>query len=88
MNNGISILQTNKECSTSNIYNVNSNNLNESLLWHSRLGHINETRLTKLHKDGYLRPFKYEPYGTCESCLLGKMTKLPSKVKDSVQQKH
>ena len=59
LNNGIYVLQTNKECSTSNIYNVNSNNLNESLLWHSRLGHINETRLTKLHKDGYFKPFKY-----------------------------
>ena len=53
--------------------------LNESLLWHSRLGHINETRLSKLHKDGYFTPFKYEPYETCGSCLLGKMTKLPFK---------
>ena len=64
-----------------NIYNVNSNNLNESLLWHSCLGHINETRLTKLHMDEYFRPFKQEPYGTYESCLLGKMTKLPFKGK-------
>ena len=81
LNNGIYVLQTNKECSTSNIYNVNSNNLNESLLWHSHLGHINEIRLTKLHTDGYFRPFKYESYGTCEFCLLGKMTKLPFKGK-------
>ena len=81
LNNGIYILQTNSECSTSNIYNINSNNLNESLLWHSHLGHINETRLNKLYKDGYFKPFTYEPYGTCESCLLGKMTKLPFKGK-------
>ena len=59
-----------------NIYNINSYNLNESLLWHSRLGHINETRLNKLYKDGYFKSFIYIPYGTCESCLLGKMTKL------------
>ena len=80
--NGIYVLQTNKECLTSNIYNGNSNNLNKSLLWHSRLGHINETILTKLHKDGYFKPFKYKTYGTCESCLLGKMTKLIFKGKE------
>ena len=81
LNNGIYVLQTNKKCSTYNIYNVNWNNLNESLLWHNHWGHINETRLTKLHEDVYFRSFKYEPYGTCEYCLLGKMTKLPFKGK-------
>ena len=81
LSNGIYILQTNNECSSSNIHNINSNNPNESLLWHSRLGHINETRLTKLYKDGYFKPFTYIPYGTCEPCLLGKMTKLPFKGK-------
>ncbi|WRX11053.1 Integrase [Theobroma cacao] len=30
----------------------------------SKLGHINETRLTKLHKQGYIDPFNYESYGT------------------------
>ncbi|WRX12996.1 Integrase [Theobroma cacao] len=48
-----------------------------SYIWHCRLGHINETRLTKLHKQGYIDPFNYESYGTCECCLLGKMTKSP-----------
>ena len=38
---------------------------------------INETRLNKLHKDGLLEPFDYESYPTCESCLMGKMTKSP-----------
>ena len=53
--------------------------INETFLWHCRLGHINETRLNKLHKDGYLDPFSYEPYETCQSCLKGKMTKTPFK---------
>ena len=79
--NGIYILQTNNVCSNSNIYNIDSNNLNESLLWHSHVGHINETRLNKLYKDGYFKPFTYIPYKTCESCLLEKITKLPFKGK-------
>ncbi|WVZ96608.1 hypothetical protein U9M48_042224 [Paspalum notatum var. saurae] len=31
----------------------------------------------KLHKDGLLDSFDYESFETCESCLLGKMTKAP-----------
>ena len=36
--------------------------------------YINEFRITKSHKQGYLDPFDYE---TCESCLLNKITKSP-----------
>ena len=46
-------------------------------MWHCRFGHINETGLNKLHKDELLEPFDYESYPTCESCLMGKMTKSP-----------
>ena len=35
--------------------------------------------MTKLHKSGSLGSFDYESFDTCESCLLGKMTKLPFK---------
>ena len=38
-------------------------------------------RITKLHKSGSLGSFHYESFNTCESCLLGKMTKLPFKGK-------
>ena len=31
--------------------------------------------MSKLHKQGSLGSFDYESYKTCESCLLGKMTK-------------
>ena len=37
--------------------------------------------MTKLHKRGSLGSFDYESFDTCESCLLGKMTKLPFKGK-------
>ena len=41
-------------------------------LWHCRLGHIGVKRVKKLHSDGLL-----ESLGTCEPCLMGKMTKTP-----------
>ena len=37
--------------------------------------------MSKLHKSGSLGSFDYESFDTCESCLLGKMTKLPFKGK-------
>ena len=50
---------------------------NLTYLWHCRLGHISENKLRTLHKEGLLEPFDFESYPTCESCLLGKMTKSP-----------
>ena len=37
--------------------------------------------MTKLLKSGSLGSFDYESFEKCESCLLGKMTKLPFKGK-------
>ena len=54
-----------------------SNDLNSTYLWHCRLGHINEKRISKLHQVGLLNSFDFESYDTCESCLLDKMTKDP-----------
>ena len=64
------------------IYNINAkwlrlNDLNPTFIWHCRLGHINEKRIEILHKDGLLSSFDFESFDTCESCLLGKMTKAP-----------
>jgi len=64
------------------VYNIRtkrfrSNDLNPTFLWQCRSGHINEKRIQKLHSDGLLNSFDYESYETCESCLLGKMTKAP-----------
>ena len=54
-----------------------TNELNPTFTWHCRLGHISEKRMRKLHKDGLLKSFDFESFDTCESCLLGKMTKTP-----------
>ncbi|WP_369009447.1 GAG-pre-integrase domain-containing protein, partial [Bacillus sp. GbtcB13] len=43
-------------------------------MWHCRLGHIYEGMIQKLLKDGYLDPFDYESYISCEPCLRGKLT--------------
>ncbi|XP_048574059.1 protein FAR1-RELATED SEQUENCE 5-like [Triticum urartu] len=40
-------------------------------------GHIGVKRMKKLHTDGLLEPLDYESLGTCEPCLMGKMTKTP-----------
>jgi hypothetical protein len=53
------------------------NDLNPTIIWHCRLGHINEKCIEKLHNDGLLSSFDFESFDTCESCLLGKMTKMP-----------
>ena len=42
---------------------------------HCRLGHIGVKHMKKLHKDGILESLDYESFDTCESCLMGKMTK-------------
>jgi hypothetical protein len=64
------------------VYNINAkrqrpNDLNSTFIWHCRLGHINEKRMEKLHRDGLLHSFDFKSFETCESCLLGKMTKAP-----------
>jgi len=43
------------------------------------MGHINEKRVKKLIKNGTISPFDYESFGTCESCLIGKMTRISFK---------
>ena len=74
--NGLYILDINTP-----IYNINNKRLktsdtNQTYLWHCRLGHINEKRISKLHKDGYLYNLDFEAYEEFEPCLIGKMTKV------------
>ena len=53
------------------------NNDSATYLWHWRLGHIGVKCMKKLHADGLLESLDYESLGTCEPCLMGKMTKTP-----------
>ena len=49
----------------------------DSYLWHYRLGHINKNRISRLVREGILNDIDCESIKTCESCLIGKMTKSP-----------
>ena len=46
-------------------------------LWHCRLGHINKNRINWLTQERIFEVSDGELLPTCESCLLGKMTKSP-----------
>ena len=82
LSNGIYILDMSNP-----ILKVNDNkrqkrdNLKSTFLLHCHLGHISERHMTKLHKSLSLGSFDYESFDTCESYLLGKITKLPFKEK-------
>lgn len=49
----------------------------ESEIWHSRLGHLSESRLQSLQKLGKLKGSEKFKLRTCESCIQGKSSKLP-----------
>ncbi len=70
----------NLDRSDTHIHNIEAkrckvNNDSATYLWHCRLGHIGVKRMKKLHNDGLLESLDYESLGTCEPCLMGKMTK-------------
>ncbi|KAK8569059.1 hypothetical protein V6N12_007591 [Hibiscus sabdariffa] len=80
--NGLYILNQENMIFNINTKKLKTNDSNQTYLWHCRLGHISERRISKLHKDGLLDPFVFEQLDVCESCLLGKMTKAPFSGKD------
>jgi hypothetical protein len=74
--NGLYVLDLeDKSVCNINMKRAQLNNLNPTFIWHCRLGHINAKHIKRLHKDGLLSSFNFESFDTCESCLLGKMTK-------------
>jgi hypothetical protein len=76
--NGLYVLDLeDKSVSNINAKRLRQINFYPTFIWHCRLGHINEKRIELLHKDGLLSSFDFESFETCESCLLGKMTKAP-----------
>nr|GEV56620.1 hypothetical protein [Tanacetum cinerariifolium] len=52
-------------------------NLDSSLLWHCRLGHISKKRIEKLQHDGLLNSIDIESLGKCVSYMSGKMARKP-----------
>ncbi|GJZ56626.1 zinc finger, CCHC-type containing protein [Tanacetum coccineum] len=71
-------------CSNTNdssMYVVSNNraklNLDSSLLWHCRLGHISKKCIEKLQYDGLLNSTDIESLGKCVSCMFRKMARKP-----------
>ena len=55
--------------------------VNETYLWHLRLGHINLERIRRMVTGGLLSPLDVTTLPVCEPCLEGKMTMRPFKAK-------
>ncbi|GJZ01840.1 retrotransposon protein, putative, ty1-copia subclass [Tanacetum coccineum] len=52
-------------------------NLDSTLLWHCRLGHISKKRNEKLQHDGLLNSTNIKSFEKCVSCMSGKMARKP-----------
>nr|GEU56537.1 hypothetical protein [Tanacetum cinerariifolium] len=52
-------------------------NLDSSLLWHCRLGHISKKRIEKLQHDRLLNSIDIELLGKCVTCMSEKMARKP-----------
>ena len=51
--------------------------LDSTLLWHCRLGHISKKRMEKLQHDGLLNSIDIKSFEKCVSCMSGKMARKP-----------
>ncbi|GJV20762.1 retrotransposon protein, putative, ty1-copia subclass [Tanacetum coccineum] len=52
-------------------------NLDSTLLWHCRLGHISKKRIEKLQHDGLLNSTDIKSFEKCVFCMYGKMARKP-----------
>ena len=59
------------------VRNSSVNNDNDSVIWHARLGHIEQDRLKRLARAGLLGSLAKVKLPICKYCLAGKATRLP-----------
>ena len=43
-----------------------------SIIWHARIGHIGQERMTRLAREGLMGSLAKVTLSTCEHCLVGK----------------
>ena len=53
----------------SSVFLTSSDN---SIIWHARLGHIGQERMTRLAREGLMGNLAKVTLSTCEHCLMGK----------------
>ncbi|GKA93037.1 retrotransposon protein, putative, ty1-copia subclass [Tanacetum coccineum] len=71
----------NSNTNNSSMYAVSNKramlNLDSTLLWHCRLGHISKKCIEKLQHDGLLNSTNIKSFEKCVSCMSGKMAQKP-----------
>ncbi|GKA29043.1 zinc finger, CCHC-type containing protein, partial [Tanacetum coccineum] len=55
---------------------MSTSKLNNSILWHARLGHVHFKRMQDMSKDGLIPAFDMDTK-KCQTCMLNKITKKP-----------
>ncbi|GJW84869.1 zinc finger, CCHC-type containing protein [Tanacetum coccineum] len=55
---------------------MSTSKLNDSILWHARLGHVHFKRMQDMSKDGLIPAFDMDTR-KCQTCMLNKITKKP-----------
>ncbi|GJT70194.1 zinc finger, CCHC-type containing protein [Tanacetum coccineum] len=55
---------------------MSTSKLNDSILWHARLGHVHFKRMQDMYKDGLIPAFDMDTK-KCKTCMLTKVTKKP-----------
>ncbi|GJT04143.1 retrotransposon protein, putative, ty1-copia subclass [Tanacetum coccineum] len=72
---------SNSNTNDSSMYAVSNKraklNLDSSLLWHCRLGHISKKHIEELQHDGLLTSTDIQSFEKCVSCMSGKMPRIP-----------
>ena len=72
-NNGLYVLQ--RTAIIGEVSVSTSQNMNKTLMWHMRLGHMSENGLKVLESQGALRGDKLCPVKFCKVCVLGKSSR-------------
>jgi len=81
--NGLCVLEINESMRDKNVHVTTMSSGKSSCsvgvdlkhFWHLKLGYVNERRISKLSKYGFINPMGLEPRLACESCLIRKMDK-------------
>ncbi|KAL0437841.1 UNVERIFIED_CONTAM: Copia protein [Sesamum radiatum] len=75
MNNGFFMLELSNECVSYVSSSINVHDI--SALWHARLGHIGQERMTRLAREGLLGSLTKVNLPTCEPCMAEKACRKP-----------
>ncbi|KAI3809285.1 hypothetical protein L1987_25256 [Smallanthus sonchifolius] len=73
--NGIYEVDVQTNNNISNLSKRIKSSINDTFLWHCRLGHISKARIKRLQSEGILESTGQDSFEDCKSCLAGKLTK-------------